>query len=143
MSARSARWLARSLWALTAAGLAIAVALPSRRGDDDLTSLVAILVFALSFATVGALVSARRGDNPIGWIMCAAGMSYGLGGLAVSYIESTPAGTEDGLIAFADWVSGWIWMVGIGLAATFLLLLFPSGRLPSPRWRAVARAASP
>ncbi len=129
---------------MTVAGLVLAVALPAERGTgDDLTSLVASFVFALSFATVGALVAARCRDNPLGWIMCVAGLSYAVGGLTVSYVESTLAGGgDDALLTIADWISGWIWMVGIGLAATFLLLLFPNGRLPSPRWRPVAWAAA-
>ena len=36
------------------------------------------------------------------------------------------------------WLSTWVWMAGIGPVATFGLLLFPDGRLPSPRWRAFA-----
>ena len=36
------------------------------------------------------------------------------------------------------WVVDWVWMAGIGPVATFGLLLFPDGRLPSPRWRAFA-----
>ena len=100
------------------------------------------MVFTLSFVTVGAVVASRRRANPIGWLMCLSGLSYAVGGLAITYIESVPKGEEDGfLLGFADWISSWVWMVGIGPAATFLLLLFPTGRLPSPRWRPVAWAA--
>jgi hypothetical protein len=134
--------LAWSLWALTVVGLAVALALPSAEADEDVWSVVASFVFALSFATVGALVASRRRENPIGWIMCAAGLAYAIGGASVTYAESTLAGDEDVLVTVADWVAGWVWMLGIGPAATFLLLLFPSGRLPSPRWRPVARVAA-
>jgi hypothetical protein len=139
----TARRLAWSLWALTVIGLAVALALPSAKGDEEVWGLVASLVFALSFATVGALVASRRQENPIGWIMCAAGFSYAVGGLSVSYVESTLAGGDgDALRSVADWIGEWVWMVGIGPATTFLPLLFPSGRLPSPRWRPVAWAAA-
>jgi hypothetical protein len=135
--------LAWSLWALTVIGLAVALALPSAEADEDVWSLVASFVFALSFATVGALVASRRPENPIGWIMCGAGLAYAVGGVSVAYVESTLAGGDDDLVeTIADWVSGWVWMVGIGPAATFLVLLFPSGRLPSPRWRPVAWMAA-
>jgi hypothetical protein len=143
MSASHRGRLAWALWALTVTGLVVAVVLPERRGDEDLWSLLASVVFAVSFATVGALVASRRPDNPLGWIMCLAGLAYGLGGVTVSYTESTLADADDdALFTFGDWISGWVWMVGIGPAATFLLLLFPSGHLPSPRWRPFAWAAA-
>ena len=143
MSGRRGAWLAWAVWALVVAGLVVAIALPERGGDEDLWSLLASIVFALSFGTVGALVASRRPDNPLGWIMCLAGLAYAVGGVTVSYTESTLADGDDGaLVTFADWISGWVWMVGIGPAATFLLLLFPSGKLPSPRWRPVGWAAA-
>jgi hypothetical protein len=138
-----ASWLARSLWAVTVIGLAVAIALPSAEADEDVWSLVATLVFALSFATVGALVASRRPDSPLGWIMCGAGLAYAVGSVSIAYVESTLAGDDDDVLATVmDWVSSWVWMLGIGPAATFLLLLFPTGRLPSRRWLPVARAAA-
>jgi MFS family permease len=135
--------LAWSLWALTVVGLAVALALPSAEADEDVWSLVATLVFALSFASVGALVASRRPDSPLGWIMCGAGLAYAVGGVSIAYVESTLAREDDDvLVTVMDWVSGWVWMLGIGPAATFLLLLFPTGRLPSRRWLPVARAAA-
>jgi hypothetical protein len=138
-----ARRLSWSVCGVTVIGLAVALALPSAEQDEGVWSLVAALVFALSFATVGALVASRRPANPIGWIMCGAGLAYAVGGVSVSYVESTlAAGDDDVLRSAADWVSGWVWMLGIGPAVTFLPLLFPNGRLPSERWRPVAWAAA-
>jgi hypothetical protein len=42
---------------------------------------------------------------------------------------SLPAG------AAVDAASAWLWVPGIVPAGTLLILLFPDGRLPSPRWR--------
>jgi hypothetical protein len=36
------------------------------------------------------------------------------------------------------WFSSWVWTALVVVPTTFLLLLFPDGRLPSPRWRPVA-----
>jgi hypothetical protein len=126
------------LLALTFAGVAVSVALPSSGEENDVWAAVATFVFALGFGVVGALVASRRPENPIGWIMSVAGLAYAIGGLSVTYVESTLAADGELLTEVADWVSSWVWMVGIGLAATFMLLLFPDGRLPSRRWRPVA-----
>src|SRR5207249_4520498 len=37
---------------------------------------------------------------------------------------------------YAAWISTWVWIPSIG-AIPLLLLLFPTGRLLSPRWRPV------
>jgi hypothetical protein len=40
------------------------------------------------------------------------------------------------------WLGSWPWYIAFGLILTFLLLLFPDGRLPSRRWRPVAWLAT-
>jgi hypothetical protein len=42
----------------------------------------------------------------------------------------------------AAWIGTWIWLPSVTLTITFLLLLFPHGRLLSPRWRPVAWLAA-
>jgi hypothetical protein len=109
----------------------------SGTGDDDGEgSTVVYTVFVFAFATVGALVATRQSRNPIGWVLLGAGVSYTAGGLTVAHVADE--GPSSPLVA---WVSTWVWMAGIGPVATFGLLLFPDGRLPSPRWRPLAWTA--
>jgi hypothetical protein len=102
---------------------------------DGIASFVAYSVFVLAFATVGALVAWLRPRNPIGWILLGAGVAYAIGGLASAQHEDERDG---GGPVLAAWLGTWVWMAGIGPTATFCLLLFPTGSLPSPRWRPVA-----
>jgi hypothetical protein len=80
-------------------------------------------------------VASRRPRNPIGWLLLLAGLSYTLGGVTVDAAEH---GDPGGWQHAAAWIGAWIWMAGIGPVATFGLLLFPDGHLPSRRWRPVA-----
>jgi hypothetical protein len=101
---------------------------------------VAYTVFIFAFGVVGALVASRRPGNPIGWILLAASLGYTVGGFTGSYAEDAFAGSGDpafGATA-AAWVSKWVWAAAIVPVATFGLLLFPDGRLPSRRWRGAA-----
>ena len=86
-----------------------------------------------SFATVGALIAARRPENRIGWIFCFVGAMWAIGTFGDAYAEHASfPGAEYGTQPSGGWV------FAVGPAATFLPLLFPNGRLLSARWRPVA-----
>jgi signal transduction histidine kinase len=98
----------------------------------------------LAFSVVGAPIASRRPDNPIGWILCAVGLSFALGSLSgeyATYAFITKPGALPGGHVMA-WLGTWIWPPGIILVLTYLLLLFPDGRLPSRRWKPVAWLAA-
>ena len=152
MNSRAAAWVAWSLLALAVALLAGGIALASTTkspelelpygsvGDAD--SVVLELANVLTFSVVGAIVASRHPRNPIGWIFCTVGLVTGLDALALGYAEFWLA-SGWGSRSFGEtaaWFGTWAWLVET-VALTFLLLLFPAGRLPSPRWRPVAWCA--
>jgi hypothetical protein len=93
----------------------------------------------VAFSTVGALIVSRRPGNRIGWILVIAGLTIAVTDLAGVYAEFSLAASQGSLLGtvWAAWFVSWIWIVGAGPALTFLLLIFPNGRLPSHRWRLV------
>jgi hypothetical protein len=133
--------LAWSVWAATLALLAAALALGAVNGSVRLGH-VALAVAFLCFPTVGALIVSRRPGNAVGWICCAIGPGVALAVAPLEYI--TYALAHPGSLPAPAWVGWpvlWAWYAALGLMSTFLLLLFPTGHLPSRRWRPVAWAA--
>ena len=99
-------------------------------------------VIGLSFTLLGTLVVLRRPENRIGWIYLLIGVIQPVESLAALYYEhSVIAGGAAGG-RWAGWVENWaalpVFPTGLAL---FVFLLFPSGRLPSRRWRPIAVAA--
>src|SRR5215212_5464913 len=149
VSARSAFWLAWSLAALCVAMFLASVALwfllvrsvqvsGNLGGDLPVVVLMLYLPF-LAFPIVGAFIAPGRPENPIGWILLADGLLwmlvsvtdfYGVYGLALPGSVSFP-------LVMAG-LNNWLWVPAVGLFGTYLLLLFPDGRLPSRRWRLLA-----
>src|SRR5215207_5988603 len=149
MSTRATSWLAWSLAALCVALFLAAVALhiatlpvqpPSSWGTGGIsTPLWAILPF-LPFPIVGALIASRRPSNPIGWICLAAGIMWMVGMVSGSYVLYGLRMARPGSVPYPAAVgslSEYLPPTAI-LLGTFLILLFPDGRLPSSRWRPVA-----
>jgi len=87
--ARAARWLAWSLWSVVAAqvGAGLFLATLNRLAPRRLFAeyVIASALAALAFATVGALVAARRPGNLVGWLLVAAGLFGGLGAWSGQY----------------------------------------------------------
>jgi hypothetical protein len=148
---RSRRWTARLAWALWVLTLLGLVAVPwldrllRQAGRPDLVQLtfpdVALPTLAgVSGATVGAVLASRRPAHPVGWLLLALGLSLVATAAAAQYLIWGLL-VRPGSLPFARQVAlcysaiGFTTLVLIG----FLLLLTPTGRLPSPGWRWLAR----
>jgi hypothetical protein len=93
-----------------------------------------LLPIAISFVSVGALLALRRPANPIGWLFLGFGLVASLNFPAEQYALHEPAlPGRDIVTSFA----AHFWHPFFGLFV-FAFLLFPDGRLVSPRWRWVA-----
>ena len=130
LSPRTAAWLAWSLWAL-ALGFSVASTLMRQTPNSWFNASF------IALSTTGAVIAWRRPANPIGWLFCAMGFLGALTTFAQQYairgLVDHP-GSLPGAV-YVAWLERWsLWFVfpaGIAL----LLLLFPTGRPASPRWR--------
>jgi hypothetical protein len=139
--AAAAFWRAWSIWVVSVAVTATTLAdtllhpLPAKLanfGGSGLNGVVAI-VFIGAFATVGALLAWKQPKNLIGWLLSATGLVYAVAvfGMFLAHFPRT--------LTLADWL-GFLYLLGFELCV-FVVLLFPTGELPSRRWRPVAWAA--
>jgi signal transduction histidine kinase len=97
-------------------------------------------VFLLGFAVVGGLITSRHPRNAIGWLFAGAALAVGGGWLATGFADYwivTGVGPE-WLGDTAAWYASVSWIPWVLVLSTFLLLLFPDGKLPSRRWRPIA-----
>ncbi len=128
------------MWVLVAGAIALAVSNGRIAGSADLIGALAqALVPAAALAGVGALIAGRLPRHPIGWLLLAGAVTGVVPGVLAQYELHTLV-VAKGSLPGADW-AGWTESVVGGLQfpgiVTLLLLLFPDGRLPSARWRAV------
>ena len=143
----SGRVSTRLAWALVALAVVLlvsgAVVLLASGIGVDVGKEGIIWVLTLVFAATGLLVASRFPGNAIGWTFLGAAVAAGLARLASSYADYWVHGREgsEWLGKTAAWYGELSWMPFILVPVTFLLLLFPDGRLLSHRWRAVAWCA--
>jgi two-component system NarL family sensor kinase len=104
--------------ALTVAGRLLGQTGPTP-GTPSMTATMAV-----AFTPLGVFVSRRLPGHPLGRLMVLAGLAAALNALAVSWSA----------LLVAAWLSQWTWWVPWALVP-IVLLLFPDGQLPSPRWR--------
>jgi hypothetical protein len=139
LRARTASWMVLSLWALSTLLVALGVffAYLNSFATGFSQYLPNLVTSTLTFSTVGALVAYRRPGNPIGWLLCATGLLEAITAFGGEYgVYALIAGSLPGDV-FALWLASWIWLAA-GSVVLFAFVLFPDGRLPSTRWRAVA-----
>jgi signal transduction histidine kinase len=110
-------------------------------GRDDLGGLIELqvipIVLGLASATiVGLALATRRPDHPVGWLFLGLADSVALSAFSDDYshygalVRSPPLPGASIVAVYAD-ASFVPWFVFLAL----ILLLTPTGRPPSPRWR--------
>jgi hypothetical protein len=134
-------WLAWTMGTLSAGLTAAAVVLAGRNGES-LAELVfnhhAIgIVTALGLSVLGGLIASRRPANPIGWLMSVAALLLAVFSFSQQYAPLAVAESLPG-VDLTSWLATWTNLPGIAITITFVIQLFPDGRLPSRRWRPVA-----
>jgi hypothetical protein len=95
-------------------------------------------LMVVAWSAVGVLIASRRPAHPIGWLFSALGLSSGVqlfcGEYAI-YALVVERGALPGS-QVSVWITCWLW-VQTNVLVAFMALLFPDGKLPSPRWRAI------
>ena len=135
-------WVAWSMLAVYLVSMVAGIILSVANGtfQPDAAGQVGLALGFSAFMVVGALIVAHRPSNAIGWMFSAIGLLAFTALLAVEYATYayvTRPGSLPGAI-LAAWYGSWPWYPAIALALIFTPLLFPTGRLLSPRWRPVA-----
>ncbi|HEY6590473.1 MAG TPA: hypothetical protein VI751_05475, partial [Actinomycetota bacterium] len=147
------RWTAALAWAL--AGLSVLALAPAGRlatlsqrarlpsAQLPAVAVGAVILATVSTAAVGALLASRRPRHPVGWLLLGIGLGLAASALVEPYVKY-------GLIVRPGSLPGARYLVGLSYVTTlvwlscagFVLLLTPTGQLPSPRWRWWARLAA-
>ncbi len=150
--ARPRRWPAWLAWALAGltvltmvlafwlAGLMWSTGWEPRPSN---ATLGAVVLATVSAAAVGALVASRRPRHPVGWLLLGVGLALVMTLLVQSYVDYGLL-ARPGSLPAARFLAGFAYstvLIWVSCAG-FVLLLTPTGKLPSPHWRRWARVAA-
>ena len=121
---------------IAAAALVLTIAAWNDMVTGDAIDTICQVPSAVLYATLGALIL-RRAGNVIGWYLLVAGIADGFVSLASAYavlgVSNRGALPGPAIVAvLAEWS-----FLPLICGIAFMFLLFPTGHLPSPRWRPV------
>ncbi len=136
-----ASWLAWTLCALVVALTAVGLVLTF--GGPNAPQLAPTIVqtaleagIPVVFGVVAALIVAHQPRNTIGWLLMVIALGWTLGGIPASYLPYALSASPEpsAVILVMLWFVQWNWWLLLG-PLMLILVLFPTGRLPAPRWR--------
>jgi hypothetical protein len=126
------------VWLLSVVLVVVGVATGVASATDVYSAITGLTgsVAAVSLATVGAILVTRLPRNAVGWLLWVAGV---LLGLSFGLTGPPSAGIPGGI--WLLWLGNLMWVPAVVLVGVILPLVYPTGHLPSRRWRAVVIVA--
>jgi hypothetical protein len=142
MKSRKISFLAWTIFVIVTTSALIQTGMTLAKRATKAYSYTDILLLGVAiplFAFVAALIVSRQPHNLIGWLLMLPAISMAIP--AGSFVNSfaTPPARPGLTLLLALWFSNWSWLLLI-VPILFIPLLYPTGRLPSARWRWVAFA---
>jgi signal transduction histidine kinase len=123
---------------LLSVGAALTLTYVSRTGlyRPILSHQGLVPLITLVYALLGGLVASRQPRNAIGWLFLATALLHGVNALATGnqFFELLSPTTRLPGSSLIAWSARWVWIPAETIPFVFVLLLFPNGRLLSPRW---------
>jgi signal transduction histidine kinase len=128
-------------WTIAAASIvmmlssfAIKLAFGLVLGAEDTALILPGLLGGAAFAVVGALVAARTG-NAVGWVFLGIAASFAVSLPAQNWVDAAIELERPlAFIGVANWLGQWPFFICLGLFPA-VFFLYPTGSLPSRRWR--------
>ena len=128
-----------AVFALTCTGLVVALALDVANGTYKTLPYLGVNVV---LALIGVLLTTRRPEHRISWVLAIMALWGTVGGLCYAYtveaLVADPGSLPGGLVA--AWFDNWWWLPGLALPLCVLLVWMPDGHLASRRWWPVPAA---
>ncbi|MCW2800511.1 MAG: putative two-component system histidine kinase, partial [Aeromicrobium sp.] len=133
---RVASWVMALLVASVVITEAVAVAVAGNLGNRVYVGVAACV--AITTTALGLLIAERRPTNLVAPLLCWMALVVALVSFSDTYLPMRtrhPALPDLPPVVVAILMVGWVWLYA---AVSLLMLFFPDGRLPSPRWIYVA-----